>query len=78
MRIAATSVAAARSAPSSLRSLGIASVDVGSPMWAMHSIRESAGVLDHGYMSAALRNGIWRLIRSAKIGSNTERTCDNC
>lgn len=34
--------------------LGIASVDVGSPMWAMHSIRESAGVLDHGWMTAAL------------------------
>ena len=34
--------------------LGIASVDVGSPMWAMHSIRESAGVLDHCYMIAAL------------------------
>jgi aspartyl aminopeptidase len=34
--------------------LGIASVDVGSPMWAMHSIRESAGVLDHTYMIAAL------------------------
>ena len=34
--------------------LGIASVDVGSPMWAMHSLRESAGVLDHGYMVAAL------------------------
>lgn len=34
--------------------LGIASVDVGSAMWAMHSIRESAGVLDHGYMIAAL------------------------
>jgi len=34
--------------------LGIPAVDVGSPMWAMHSIRESAGVLDHGYMIAAL------------------------
>jgi aspartyl aminopeptidase len=34
--------------------LGIPSVDVGSPMWAMHSIRESAGVLDHHYMTAAL------------------------
>jgi aspartyl aminopeptidase len=34
--------------------LGIASVDVGSPMWAMHSIRESAGVLDHGHMIAVL------------------------
>ena len=34
--------------------LGIASVDIGSPMWAMHSIRESAGVLDHHYMTAAL------------------------
>jgi aspartyl aminopeptidase len=34
--------------------LGIASVDVGSPMWAMHSVRESAGVLDHAYMIAAL------------------------
>ena len=34
--------------------LGVASVDVGSPMWAMHSIRESAGVLDHHYMIQAL------------------------
>src|SRR5574343_1166798 len=34
--------------------LGIPSVDVGSPMWAMHSIRESAGVLDHAWMIAAL------------------------
>lgn len=34
--------------------LGIASVDVGSPLWAMHSVRESAGVHDHGYMIAAL------------------------
>ncbi len=35
--------------------LGIRSVDVGSPMWAMHSLRESAGVLDHAYMIRALR-----------------------
>lgn len=34
--------------------LGVASVDVGSPMWAMHSARECAGVLDHTYMIAAL------------------------
>jgi aspartyl aminopeptidase len=34
--------------------LGISSIDVGAPMWAMHSLRESAGVLDHGYMIAAL------------------------
>ncbi|MGR8930402.1 MAG: M18 family aminopeptidase [Gammaproteobacteria bacterium] len=35
--------------------LGIATVDVGNPMWAMHSIRESAGVLDHAYMIKALK-----------------------
>ena len=35
--------------------LGIASVDVGSPMWAMHSARESAGALDHAYMIAAMK-----------------------
>jgi aspartyl aminopeptidase len=34
--------------------LGVASVDVGSPMWAMHSARESAGVYDHACMIAAL------------------------
>lgn len=34
--------------------LGIRAIDVGNPMWAMHSIRESAGVLDHGYMIKAL------------------------
>lgn len=36
-------------------SLGIPGVDVGSAMWAMHSVRESAGAHDHGYMTAALR-----------------------
>lgn len=35
--------------------LGVASVDVGNPMWAMHSIRESAGVLDHSYLIAVLK-----------------------
>jgi len=35
--------------------LGVASVDVGSPMWAMHSIRESAGVLDQSYMIKVLQ-----------------------
>ena len=35
--------------------LGIRSVDVGNPLWAMHSIRESAGVLDHHYMIKVLR-----------------------
>jgi aspartyl aminopeptidase len=34
--------------------LGIAGVDVGSPMWAMHSARESAGALDPAWMIAAL------------------------
>ncbi|OIQ82087.1 putative M18 family aminopeptidase 2 [mine drainage metagenome] len=35
--------------------LGMPAVDVGSPMWAMHSIRESAGVLDHAHMIAVLQ-----------------------
>ncbi|MCQ8106382.1 M18 family aminopeptidase [Methylomonas sp. SURF-2] len=34
--------------------LGIPTVDVGNPMWAMHSVRESAGVLDHAYLIKAL------------------------
>ena len=34
--------------------LGIAGVDVGSPMWAMHSARESAGAQDQAHMIAAL------------------------
>ena len=34
--------------------LGIPTVDVGCPMWAMHSLRESAGVLDHSNMIKVL------------------------
>ncbi len=40
--------------PMSAARLGIQTVDVGNPMWAMHSIRESAGVLDHQYLMDAL------------------------
>ena len=36
--------------------LGIPTVDVGNPMWAMHSVRESAGVLDHDYMIKAIKH----------------------
>ena len=47
--------------PISAAKLGIRTVDVGCPMWAMHSVRESAGVLDHYYMIKVLgyffRNG---------------------
>ncbi len=39
--------------------LGILTVDVGNPMWAMHSIRESAGTLDHGYMIKVLEEFFW-------------------
>jgi len=35
--------------------LGIRAVDIGCPMWAMHSVRESAGVLDHDYMIRVLK-----------------------
>lgn len=34
--------------------LGLRTVDIGAPMWSMHSIRESAGTFDHGYMIRAL------------------------
>jgi len=35
--------------------LGIRTVDIGNPLWAMHSIRESAGVLDHHYLIKVLK-----------------------
>ncbi|MGH8548430.1 MAG: M18 family aminopeptidase [Methylococcales bacterium] len=35
--------------------LGIRTVDAGCAMWAMHSIRESAGVLDHSYMTRVMK-----------------------
>ena len=34
--------------------LGIRTVDIGNPMWAMHSIRETMGVYDHEYLIKAL------------------------
>jgi len=41
--------------PMTSAKLGIRTVDVGNPMWAMHSLRESAGVIDHGYLIDALK-----------------------
>ena len=35
--------------------LGVRGVDVGNPMWAMHSCRESAGVLDHYAMIQVMK-----------------------
>jgi aspartyl aminopeptidase len=35
--------------------MGVPSIDVGNPMWSMHSARESAGALDHAYMIEVLR-----------------------
>lgn len=35
--------------------LGVRCVDVGNPMWAMHSCRESAGVLDHSAMIQVMK-----------------------
>lgn len=41
--------------PMTSAKLGIRSIDVGCPMWAMHSIRESAGVQDHESMIRVLK-----------------------
>lgn len=41
--------------PMASAKLGIRTVDVGNAMWAMHSIRESAGVMDHRYMLDTMR-----------------------
>jgi len=41
--------------PMTSAKLGVRTVDVGCAMWAMHSIRESAGVLDHCYMIDVMR-----------------------
>ena len=41
--------------PMTSAKLGIRSIDIGCPMWAMHSIRESAGVQDHEYMIKVLK-----------------------
>lgn len=41
--------------PMTSAKLGLRTVDVGNPMWAMHSIRESAGVMDHWFMIKVLR-----------------------
>ncbi|CAK0756016.1 putative M18 family aminopeptidase 2 [Gammaproteobacteria bacterium] len=41
--------------PMTAARLGITTVDVGCPIWAMHSIRESGGVFDPIYLCEALR-----------------------
>jgi aspartyl aminopeptidase len=41
--------------PMTAAKLGIRAVDVGNPMWAMHSVRESAGVFDHEAMILVMK-----------------------
>ncbi len=41
--------------PMTAAKLGVATVDVGSPIWAMHSIRESGGARDPDYLTQALK-----------------------
>jgi aspartyl aminopeptidase len=41
--------------PMTSAALGIKSVDIGNPMWAMHSTRETAGTLDHNYVIKAFK-----------------------
>jgi aspartyl aminopeptidase len=36
--------------------LGLETVDIGNPIWAMHSIRETGGTIDHIYLVKALEN----------------------
>ena len=41
--------------PMTAARLGVPTIDCGAPMWAMHSARESAGVLDQFGLMALLR-----------------------
>ena len=41
--------------PMTAARLGIPVIDCGPPMWAMHSARESAGVLDQGWFAKLLK-----------------------
>jgi aspartyl aminopeptidase len=41
--------------PLSAALTGMRTVDVGSPLLAMHSLRETAGSYDHDFMTAVLR-----------------------